>query len=169
MRAQLTRKSASRARQPMKKKTHESPRIWLAQTTGAGRNLLLARGIRTFAINCDKRAKCASAKFAFLLQFCCGSPKAMKILLAARCRSAYFPRMATIPLAHFAICKLQENCKSSPFSETALIFIHLKRCTIEILGRQGMFDSKVRISRMGMRFCWCVFPVLGQASASLWL
>ena len=50
--------------------------------------------------------------------------------------------MATIPLAHFAICKLHENCKSPPFSETALIFIHLKRCIIEILGRQKHFRLK---------------------------
>ena len=81
-------------------------------------------------------AKSAHAKVAFLLLFCSGSPKTMKILSPARCRSAYFPRMATIPLAHLMICNLQENSKSPPFSETTLFFIHLKRCTIEILGRQ---------------------------------
>ena len=116
--------------------------IWLAQTTGVGRNLLLAREIRTSTKNSRSMQTYAHAKVAFLRQFGSGLPKTMKILLAARCRSAYFPRMATIPLAHFAICKLQENCKSPPFSETALIFIHLKRCTIEILGRQRHFRLK---------------------------
>ena len=84
------RSCPARARQehaksaPTDEKKQELPEILLAQTTGVGRNLLLAREIRTFAINCDKRAKRASAKFAFLLQFCSGSPKAMKILLAVR-------------------------------------------------------------------------------------
>ena len=142
--------------------------IWLAQTTGVGRNLLLALEIRTSTINSRSIQTYAHAKVAFLRQFGTGLPKTMKILLAARCRSAYFPRMATIPPAHFAFCDLQENRKSPPFSETALVFIHSKRCTIEILDRQRHIRLKMRISRMGMRFCWCVFPVLGQASASIW-
>ena len=75
--------------------------------------------------------------------------------------------MATIPLAHFAICKLQENCKSSPFSETALIFIHLKRCTIEILGRQRHFQLKSAYFPNGDAILLVRFPRLGQASASL--
>ena len=113
-----------------------------AHSSGGHGIQLLVWEIHTIAINCDKRAKCANAKFAFLLQFCNGLPKAMKILFAARCRSAYFPRMETTPLAHFAICKLHENCKSPPFSETTLISIHLKRCIIEVLCRQRHFRLK---------------------------
>ena len=87
----------------------------------------------------------------------------MKILLAARCRSAYFLRMAKIPLAHFAICKLQENCKSPPFSETALIFIHLKRCTIEIFDRQRHFRFKnVYFPEWGCDSAGAFFLCLGK-------
>ena len=128
-------KSASRARQPMKKNRGITCVLARAFLRGTQKSAPRSRNSDIY----EEGAKPANAKVAFLRQFGSGLPKTMKTLLAARCRSAYFPRMATIPPAHLAICDLQENCKSPPFSETTLFFIHLKRCTIEILCRQRHF------------------------------